>query len=189
MRLRTKIAAALLGDRGPSRPRSTPQRSTTPGTRCSTTTASSSPPQISKNFQVILAGNPVSRRRPDNSCTRSFADDAGRKAEACASPSPTTSRQSRPGPITGFIWSRTRRTISAATACCRGTTRFKPAQTGIFSVFAVYCRNDMTMSQASVRTPATGPTDPRIAEAFRELFMVVFSDSPALRPYGGTDRR
>lgn len=73
---------------------------------------------------------------------------------------------------------------------CRGTTRFKPAQTGIFSVFAVYCRNDMTMSQASVRTPATGPTDPRIAEAFRELFMVVFSDSPALRPNGGgMDRR
>ena len=48
----------------------------------------------------------------------------------------------------------------------------------------------MTMSQASVRTPATGPTDPRIAEAFRELFMVVFSDSPALRPNGGgMDRR
>lgn len=72
---------------------------------------------------------------------------------------------------------------------CRGTTRFRPAQTGQFYIYAIYCRNDMTMSQTTAKTPATGPNDPRIAELFRELFMVVFSDSPALRPYGGMDRR
>ncbi len=33
--------------------------------------------------------------------------------------------------------------------------------------------------------PANGPNDPRIGELFRELFMVVFSDSPALRPNQG----
>lgn len=72
---------------------------------------------------------------------------------------------------------------------CRGTTRFRGHQPGQFYVYAIYCRNDMTMSQTTARTLATGPNDPRIAELFRELFMVVFSDSPALRPYGGMDRR
>lgn len=72
---------------------------------------------------------------------------------------------------------------------CRGTTRFRGHQPGQFYIYAIYCRNDMTMSQTTARTPATGPNDPRIAELFRELFMVVFSDSPALRPYGGMDRR
>ena len=38
--------------------------------------------------------------------------------------------------------------------------------------------------------PATGPDDPRIQQLFRELFQVVFSDLPALRPQtGGVDRR
>ena len=36
----------------------------------------------------------------------------------------------------------------------------------------------------------SGPTDPRIDGLFRQLFQVVFSDSPALKPnLGGGDRR
>jgi hypothetical protein len=72
---------------------------------------------------------------------------------------------------------------------CRGTARFRGHQPGQFYVYAIYCRNDMTMSQTTAKTPATGPTDPRIAELFRELFMVVFSDSPALRPHSGGMQR
>jgi hypothetical protein len=68
---------------------------------------------------------------------------------------------------------------------CKGTTRFKPGQPGVFNVYAIYCRNDMTMSETTAWTPATGPTDPRIGELFRQLFQVVFSDSPALRPNQG----
>ena len=36
---------------------------------------------------------------------------------------------------------------------------------------------------------AGGPDDPRIQQLFRELFMVVFSDSPALRPLNGRGGR
>ena len=72
---------------------------------------------------------------------------------------------------------------------CKGTTRFKPNQPGVFYVYAIYCRNDMTMSETTATTPATGPDDPRIGQLFRELFMVVFSDSPATRPNMGGDRR
>lgn len=76
-----------------------------------------------------------------------------------------------------------------ADTVCRGETRLRPATPGRFYLFAVYCRNDMQMSQATAWTEASGPNDPRIEQLFRELFMVIFSDSPALRPQQGKDRR
>jgi len=73
---------------------------------------------------------------------------------------------------------------------CRGTTRLKPGRPGIVNLFAVYCRNDMSMSMTTATTPAATPDDPKVSNLFRELFMVVFSDSPALRPNAeGIDRR
>ncbi len=76
-----------------------------------------------------------------------------------------------------------------SSAVCRGEARFKPARPGLFNLYAVYCRNDQVMSQTTAWTPATGPSDPRVGALFRELFQVVFSDSPALRPNpGGVER-
>lgn len=73
---------------------------------------------------------------------------------------------------------------------CKGTTRFKPGRPGVVNLFAVYCRNDMAMSMTTATTTAWRPEDPKVAELFRELFLVVFSDSPALEPNtGGFDRR
>ena len=73
---------------------------------------------------------------------------------------------------------------------CKGTTRFKPGRQGVVNLFAVYCRNDMAMSMTTATTNASTPQDPKVAELFRELFLVVFSDSPALKPNsGGFDRR
>jgi hypothetical protein len=62
---------------------------------------------------------------------------------------------------------------------------------GRLQVYAVYCRNGQVMSETTAFTPASGPTDPRIDGLFRQLFQVVFSDSPALRPNlgGGGNRR
>jgi hypothetical protein len=76
-------------------------------------------------------------------------------------------------------------------AVCNGVTRFKPGRPGVFNVYAVYCRNDQVMSETTAWTPASGPADPRIGQLFRELFQVVFSDSPALKPQigGGGPRR
>jgi hypothetical protein len=74
--------------------------------------------------------------------------------------------------------------------CAGIPPRFKPNRPGFFYVFAVYCRNDQVLSETTAWTPATAPNDPRIAELFRQLFQVVWSDSPALRPQvGGSDRR
>ncbi len=74
--------------------------------------------------------------------------------------------------------------------CAGIPPRFKPGRPGIFYVFAVYCRNDQVLSETTAWTPATGPTDPRLRELFDQLFQVIWSDSPALRPnLGGSDRR
>src|SRR5918995_1852388 len=74
--------------------------------------------------------------------------------------------------------------------CAGIPPRFKQNRPGFFYVFAVYCRNDQVLSETTAWTPATAPNDPRIAELFRQLFQVVWSDSPALRPQiGGSDRR
>ncbi len=72
---------------------------------------------------------------------------------------------------------------------CKGTTRFKPGRPGVVNLFAVYCRNDMAMSMTTATTNASTPQDPKVAELFRELFLVVFSDSPALKPQNGGFRR
>ena len=74
--------------------------------------------------------------------------------------------------------------------CAGVPPRFKPGRPGVFYVFAVYCRNDQVMSETTAWVGATGPNDPAIAELFRQLFQVIWSDSPALRPQiGGSDRR
>lgn len=77
----------------------------------------------------------------------------------------------------------------APSVCAGVTPRLRPGTPGRFDVFAVYCRNDQVMSQATAWTGATGPDDPRIGELFRELFPVLFSDAMGLRPQTGGNMR
>ncbi|WP_421998775.1 hypothetical protein [Reyranella sp.] len=73
--------------------------------------------------------------------------------------------------------------------CAGAPPRFRQGKPGVFYAFAVYCRNDQVLSETTAWTSASGPNDPRIGELFRELFQVIWSDSPALRPQlGGSDR-
>ncbi len=72
---------------------------------------------------------------------------------------------------------------------CNGVSRFNPGRPGLFHAYAVYCRNDMPMSETTAWTPASSSSDPQVAELFRELFMVVFPDSHALKPQVGDGAR
>lgn len=72
---------------------------------------------------------------------------------------------------------------------CNGVTRADPARPGLFKLYAVYCRNDMPMSETTAWTPASSSSDPRVAQLFRELFMVVWPDSHALKPQLGDGGR
>ena len=72
---------------------------------------------------------------------------------------------------------------------CSGVTRTEPGQPGLFRTYAVYCRNNVAMSETTAWTPASSPSDPRVERLFRELFMVVWPDSHALKPQVGDGNR
>lgn len=65
---------------------------------------------------------------------------------------------------------------------CKGASRFRPGTPGRVYVFAVYCRNDMALSQVTGWTGATAPDEPAMLQLYKDLFMVVFSSAPGLRP-------
>ncbi|MGD9878940.1 MAG: hypothetical protein AB7F22_14465 [Reyranella sp.] len=141
-----------------------------------------------RNFQVILAGTPFPGADPNT-----VARDLLPMMQA-AKPRPALTFTydaplERPRPDYRLVLVFDPALDLNADTVCRGETRFRPGSPGVFYLFAVYCRNDMSMSQTTAWTPASSPNDPRIGELFRELFMVVFSDSPALRPQLGKDRR
>jgi hypothetical protein len=67
-----------------------------------------------------------------------------------------------------------------AARVCAGEVRHQPrrAETADrFAVFAVYCRNDLALSQSTAWTPATGPEDPRVGQILSYLFLVLFTDA------------
>lgn len=66
--------------------------------------------------------------------------------------------------------------LNADPVCAGEPMRFKPGKPGVFHVYAIYCRNDRMLSYTTAWTDATGPTDPRIGQLFRQLFRVLFSE-------------
>ena len=79
--------------------------------------------------------------------------------------------------------------MGAFSVCAGVKPRFKAGTPGRVYMQAVYCRNDLAMSQTTAWTDAAGPDDPRLGELFRELFRVVFSDAMGLRPQSGGSLR
>jgi len=67
-----------------------------------------------------------------------------------------------------------------AASVCANQIRLQPTPSGLFNLFAVYCRNDLALSQTTTRTPASGPDDPRVAQAFKQVFLELFN--PFVRP-------
>ena len=53
---------------------------------------------------------------------------------------------------------------------------------GRVHVFAIYCRNELALSQLTGWTNASGPDDPRVGELFKDVFAQLFSDAMHLRP-------
>ncbi|CAN5901260.1 hypothetical protein BH11PSE3_BH11PSE3_25650 [soil metagenome] len=141
-----------------------------------------------RTFQVILAGNPMPEIDP-----AIVARDLLPAMQA-AKPRPALTFTyeapvERPRPDYRLVLVFDAANDLNSSAVCNGVARFKPGRPGVFNLYAVYCRNDQVMSETTAWTPAMGPTDPRVADLFRQLFQVIFSDSPALKPnLGGGDR-
>ena len=143
-----------------------------------------------RNFQVVLAGDPLPGSDP-----RQVARDLLPVMQA-AKPRPALTFTydapvERPRPDYRLVLVFDPANDLNSSAVCNGAIRLKQGRPGVFNVYAVYCRNDQVMSETTAWTPASGPTDPRIDGLFRQLFQVVFSDLPALRPNlgGGGNRR
>ena len=71
-----------------------------------------------------------------------------------------------------------------AASVCADQVRRQPEPSGRFAVFAIYCRNDLVLSQASAATLASAPEDPRVGALFNQLFAVLFAQR-----YPERDRR
>jgi hypothetical protein len=72
--------------------------------------------------------------------------------------------------------------LGANSVCATGRTRVKPAVPGRIHVYAIYCRNDLALSELTGWTDASGPDDPRTGELFKQVFAELFSDAMGLRP-------
>jgi hypothetical protein len=142
-----------------------------------------------KPFRVILAGNPF-----PNADGATVARDLLPIMQA-AKPRPALTFTydmpvERPRPDYRLVLVSNAANDLGGEAVCRGEMRFKPGPPGVLNLFAVYCRNDQLMSSTTAWTAATSPTDPQVGALFRELFQVVFSDAPGLKPnHGGGFRR
>jgi hypothetical protein len=140
-----------------------------------------------RNFQVILAGNPFPNADP-----RAVAQ-ALLPAMQAAKPRPALTftyadPPEQPHPYYRLVLIFDPALDLGSGPVCAGQTRFRRNQPGIFNVYAVYCRNDLAMSETTAWTQATDPNDPRIQQLFRELFMVLFTDGPAYRPLSPRNR-
>ena len=143
-----------------------------------------------RNFQVVLYGNPAFPGVDPGTVARDLLP-----MMQAAKPRPALTftyadPPERPRPYYRLVLTFDPANDYGSNSVCAGIPpRFKPGRPGVFYVFAVYCRNDQVLSETTAYTGANGPADPRIAELFRQLFQVVWSDSPALRPQQGHDRR
>jgi hypothetical protein len=142
-----------------------------------------------RNFQVILVGNPFPSIDP-NTVARELLP-----VMQAAKPRPALTFTydppvERPRPYYRLVLVFDSAPDLGSYAVCNGVTRSRANRPGTFYVYAVYCRNDMAMSETTAWTQASGPTDPRVDQLFRELLQVVFPDSKAYRPLsGGNNRR
>jgi len=129
-----------------------------------------------KQFQVVLAGNAFPGVDPD-AVARALLP-----AMQAAKPRPAlTFTYARPSPPPSpnyrlVLVFDPANSLNAYSVCAGTDMRFRQGKPGIFYVYAIYCRNEQALSYPTAWTAATGPTDPRIEQLFRELFMVVFPD-------------
>ena len=145
-----------------------------------------------RNFQVVMAGAPfpnlpaaevqrallpvMQAAKPRPNLTFTYADPPG-------------SPEGPARPYYRMVLVFDAANDLTAMSVCAGEYRHKPPVAGRpFNVFAVYCRNDLALSQTTAWTYAAGPNDPQVQALFAQLFLVLFDDSPRRRflfgPFG-----
>jgi len=137
-----------------------------------------------KNFQVILAGNPFPGMNPDDVASQLLP-----QMQAAKPPPNLTFTYDKPleppHPYYRlYLIADSANDLEAYSVCATGNVRFKPGAPGRMYVMAIYCRNELALSQTTAWTNASAPGDPAVGQLFRELFAMMFTNSPALSPKG-----
>jgi hypothetical protein len=137
-----------------------------------------------KKFRVVLAGNAFPGLNQEATATSLLAQmQAARPQPHLTFTYGEPAERPRPDYRLVLVFDAAM-DFGAAAACGGGPARFREGKPGVH-VFAVYCRDDLALSQTTAWTNAAGPDDPRVGQLFRELFAVLFSDAAGLRPRSG----
>jgi hypothetical protein len=135
-----------------------------------------------KPFQVILAGNPFPSMDVNEVARRLLP-----QMQAAKPPPNLTFTYDKPLELPHpwyrlYLIADTAKDLEAYGVCATGNIRFRPNTPGRMYLFAIYCRNEIAMSQTTAWTNASGPNDPAVQQLFRELLATIFNPSPALAP-------
>lgn len=138
-----------------------------------------------KSFRVLFEGNPFPSLSQQESRTRLLpVMQANRPRPRLTFTYDVPAERPRPDYRLVLVFDSAADLTAARV--CSGDVRHQrqPEAADRFAVFAVYCRNDLALSQTTASTPAIGPEDPRIGQLFSQLFLVLFSDAPRLNRRG-----
>jgi hypothetical protein len=142
-----------------------------------------------KPFQVILAGNPFPQMGYDDVARQMLP-----QMQIAKPPPNLTFTYDKPVEMPHpwyrlYLIADPANDLEAYGVCATGNMRFRGNTPGRMYLFAIYCRNEIALSQTTAWTNAGGPNDPAVQQLFRELFTVIFSNSPALPPRGSNRGR
>lgn len=139
-----------------------------------------------KPFRVVLAGEAFPGLAPDDVARRLLPQmQANKPQPRLTFTYDVPAERPRPDYRLVLIFNAAN-DLGANSVCATGQTRFRPGVAGRVHVFAIYCRNELALSQLTGWTEASGPDDPRIGELFKDVFAQVFSDAQGLRPQNGS---
>ena len=135
-----------------------------------------------RTFRVIVDGNPFPALAPDETRRRLLpVMQANRPRPRLTFTYAAPSEPQHPDYRLVLVFDAAN-DLTAARVCAN-QIRHKPAPSGRFAVFGVYCRNDAALSQAVASTTASSPEDPKAGQLLGQLFQVLFIERvPVDRP-------
>jgi hypothetical protein len=140
-----------------------------------------------KPFQVIFDGNPFPDMRPEDASARLLPVMQFNKPRVNLTFT-YDAPVAEPHPYYRLVLIFNAANDFGSARACNDKPRFKPGTPGLVHVFAVYCRNDLALSETTAWTRATRPDEPQVSDMFKDLFRTVFNESQSLRPQTGRSR-
>jgi hypothetical protein len=135
-----------------------------------------------KPFQVILDGNPFPQMPPEEVAARLLPVMQFNKPRQVNLTFTYDAPVEIPHPYYRLVLVFNPALDFGGPEACNAKPRFRPGRPGLVYVFAVYCRNELDLSETTAWVRAAAPDDPLVSDLFKDLFRVIFDDSQARRP-------